>query len=928
MTAILLEFLEDLMRVNPGVAESVAARLAEKQAPVQSELIHLLVFETLWALGIEVSFGQTVAAGYAELIGAVGPEKVDAYRNCVREAGRAGATQGNIMAECLLPVLVNGDADLLLRFRRAWDSLASKGTYALKAPLQALGGLLKSGEPDAAAAYLDLLCEAFSLDLAYEEARYFTAALPKAALSLAPQRRRWQLAVFGSVLRVDHRLFDSLLTGLARGLGLLEEQALTAFVDAALRKHEPHRHFTARYLALESRSSREAFAGLQVRVGFAQVQDRLKRYLQARTGRALAIRPLSDLPALFSGIIGPDRMVCSDGEAIYVPDEIGRFGCKEENIALYAALVRLEASFHEFGTTDFDLEKAIEHYQPVRALVGPGRGAPHPKVESACAAECGRSATASHSSDLSRFLDWFPNRELAVDLFTVFELGRIRHCLQRHYPGLVRRYYPRLREAALATLHRKKFTTFCDGLLLRVALAVSKKEWVHPEAAVDEALWGVTDAFEGEIHPERPVEASAGLTARFFEAARAFPGGQASDHADPPGGIAPPFGWRPWPNPAADGTMSFGSTARRLKALFAAAGHAAYAADIRRRLSANAGTLTLQDIRALFGSDEVIEARLEALLRLAELEAAAPPDLPPENGLAWRYPEWDLRLSDYLQAHVHLREKASVQDEGDFYGEVLRRHQDLIRRTRAAFERLRPEGLKRLRRWRDGDEFDYRELIEACVDRRKGEVPSDRLFVKRMKDRRDVAVLLLADVSRSTANRVPGTDASVLDIEKEAIVILCEALSILGDDFAAAGFSGSGRRGVDYFPIKEFGEPLSASVRGRIGALRPQRNTRMGAAIRHAAGHLAKATGRVRLLIILSDGFPNDTDYKGAYAVADTRRALLELSARRIRFHALTVNLPADPKLDELYGKARHHVISDVRQLPERLLRVYSALTR
>ena len=87
-------------------------------------------------------------------------------------------------------------------------------------------------------------------------------------------------------------------------------------------------------------------------------------------------------------------------------------------------------------------------------------------------------------------------------------------------------------------------------------------------------------------------------------------------------------------------------------------------------------------------------------------------------------------------------------------------------------------------------------------------------------------------------------------------------------------------------------------------------------------------TARVRLLIILSDGFPNDTGYKGGYAVADTRQALTEMRARQVRFHALTVNLPADPELDRLYGKTHHQVISDVRELPGRLLRVYSALTR
>jgi len=914
------ESFETLMQVNPGVAALIAARLAEKPAVVKPEMIQLLASETLWALAIEASFGQAVAAGYAELAGEVGPERVDAYRSCVREAGRAGATQGGIMAECLLPVLVYGDADLVRRFRSAWAAMASKGGYTLRAPLQALGRLLKSGDTAGAAAYLELLDEAFSQELTFEEARYFTGALPQAALSLPPPRRPWQLAAMGRILRADHRLVEPFLTGLAKGLGLLGEPALKTFVDTALRKHARQRSLTARHLALESRSSRAGFNDLQVRVGFAQVQDRLMRYLQARTGRALALRPFSALPELYSGLSGRDRMVCSDGAAIYVPDEIGRFDRKEQNLALYAGLVRLEASFHEFGTIDFDLEKAVEHYPSVRGRFESDTSIRPPE---------GESAAGLQDSDLERFFERFPNRDLAADLFTVFELGRIRHCLQRHYSGLVGRFYPLLRKTALAALDRKPFLTLCDGLLLRVALAVPGQAWVHPDPPVDGMLRRLSDAFESGISAESSVEASAELTARFFEAAHAVgPDRRDSSCGTAPGGLLPPFGWRPWPNPAVDGAAAFGPAARRLKALFATAGYTAYTADIRRRLAATAGTLTPADIRALFGSRDLNAMRLEELLRLADPDADAPVDDRLENDPAWRYPEWDVRLGDYLQEHVHLRERAFAPDEGGFYEEVLQRHQDLVRRTRAGFERLRPEGLKRLRRWRDGDEFDYRELIEACVDRRKGDVPSDRLFVKRIKDRRDVAVLLLADASRSTANIVPGTGASVLDIEKEAIVVLCEALSILGDDFAAAGFSGSGRHAVDYFHIKKFGEPLSETVRGRIGALRPQRNTRMGAAIRHAAIHLAGAPARVRLLIILSDGFPNDSGYKGAYAVSDTRQALAELSARHIRFHALTVNLPADPKLDDLYGKARHHVISDVSELPERLLRVYSALTR
>ena len=912
------ESFETLQRVNPGLAASIAAALAEKPAPVAPSLVEWIAAETLWALSVEDSFGQAVAAGCAELIGAVAPDRLDAYRGCLREAGRQGATQGAIMAEFLPPVLLHGDADLLRRFRLAWAAMAGKGTYALRAPIEALGRLLESGEAAAAAAYLDVLAAAFGRDLTYDEARHFAAVLPRAALSPAPPRRCGQLAALGRVLGVDHRLVERFLTGLSKGLALLGGEALMAFVDSALQKHSAHPDLTARWLALESRTSQEAFAGLQVRVGFAQVQDRLRRYLQARTGRALAIRPFSALPTPYASAIGEERMVLSDGEAIYVPDEIGRFETQAANRALATALVRLEASFHEFGTIDFDLEKAMDGHPSVRARFDPGKDVVPPEAPSGPGAASRRSGGSPNDSDLERFLNGFSDSALAADLFTVFELGRIRHCLQRHYPGLVRRLYPMLRAEAIERLRRRPCVSFCDGLLLRVGLGVPTGEWAHPVAAVDAALASATEAFEAGVHPASTVEAGAELTLRFFETARAAAGAA---------GIMPPFGWRPWPNPASDGTAAFGRQARRLKALFAAAGQTAYATDIRRRLEASAGTLTPADLQALFG-DSLSAVQLEDLLRRGNLDGAAYGGLPAENGPAWRYPEWDRRIGDYLPGHVHLREPASAEDGGGFYTDVLQRHQDLVRRTRTAFERLRPEGLTRLRRWREGDEFDYRELVDAWVDRRMGTPPSDRRFIKHLKNRRDVAVLLLADLSRSTANRVPGTDASVLDVEKEAIVLLCEALSMLGDGFAVAGFSGSGRRAVDYFRIKDIAEPLSEAVRRRIGALRPQHNTRMGAAIRHAAGHLAAAPARVRLLILLSDGFPNDTGYKGPYAVADTRRALLELNARQIRFHALTVNLPADPQLDELYGRARHHVISEVRELPERLLRVYGVLTR
>ena len=247
---------------------------------------------------------------------------------------------------------------------------------------------------------------------------------------------------------------------------------------------------------------------------------------------------------------------------------------------------------------------------------------------------------------------------------------------------------------------------------------------------------------------------------------------------------------------------------------------------------------------------------------------------------------------------------------------------------RRAFELLKPEGLTILRQWPEGDAFDYRALIDFAIDRKAGRIPSDRLFIKRLKQERDVAVMLLVDISRSTANPVAGGDATVLDVAKEALVIFCEALQVVGDDYAIAGFSGTGRHAVEFYGIKTFQEPLTDTVRARISDLAPQRSTRMGAAIRHATALLTRAESRVRLIMVVSDGFPNDLGYKADYAIADTRKAVQEARARNFHLKAITVNIGSDPRLDDLYGRRHHHVIGDVRELPSKLLRLYGTLTR
>ena len=292
------------------------------------------------------------------------------------------------------------------------------------------------------------------------------------------------------------------------------------------------------------------------------------------------------------------------------------------------------------------------------------------------------------------------------------------------------------------------------------------------------------------------------------------------------------------------------------------------------------------------------------------------------------YREWDANLCDYLNDHVRVTERKIEGIKSDFYAGTLNRYKGTVKRLRREFELLRPEKIKTLRRWVEGEEFDYRALLDFAIDKKAGLIPSDRLYIKRIKQQRDITALLLIDLSRSTSGLVMEANRSVHEIIKEAAVLFCETLNVAGDRFAVAGFSGTGRFGVDYYAIKDFSEIMDDTVRKRINAVSPQRRTRMGAAIRHATRRLEEAPSRVRLLLIISDGFPNDTDYRQVYAIEDTRRAISEAQSRKIYVRAITVDISPDSRLDDLYGHFHHNVISDVSQLPDRLLRIYGALTR
>ena len=257
-----------------------------------------------------------------------------------------------------------------------------------------------------------------------------------------------------------------------------------------------------------------------------------------------------------------------------------------------------------------------------------------------------------------------------------------------------------------------------------------------------------------------------------------------------------------------------------------------------------------------------------------------------ENVRTFFYKEWDQNLSDYKLDWSLVRQRPANGDPNDFVDELSTRLHDIITLLRRQFMKLKPERFRKYRAQPNGDALDIDALVQAHVDMRTGSGLSENVYIRRDKRIRDVAVLFLLDLSGSTEEMV--NNRRVIDVQKEAMALMAEALDALGDPYAVFGFSSEGRFRVDMFSVKDFSEPYDEKVRYRLGNLEPLGLTRMGAVIRHAVYKLQGVSATVKLLVLLTDGRPYDLEYGTLdYAVADTGKAISE--ARQARIHPFII---------------------------------------
>lgn len=290
------------------------------------------------------------------------------------------------------------------------------------------------------------------------------------------------------------------------------------------------------------------------------------------------------------------------------------------------------------------------------------------------------------------------------------------------------------------------------------------------------------------------------------------------------------------------------------------------------------------------------------------------------------YKEWDNQISDYKLEWCQVRQRIAREDPNDFVINVNERLRGIIRLIRKQFMKLKPETFRKYKAQPIGDALDIDALVQAYTDMKSGRTMTENVYIRRDKRVRDVSVFFLVDLSGSTEEAVNGR--KVIDIQKEAMAIMADALQTLDDAYAIYGFSTEGRFRVDMFKVKGFSEAYDETCQYRLGNLQPKGLTRMGTVIRHSIYKLDQVSSAIKLLIILTDGRPYDLEYGNLdYAISDTKKAIQEARNNQIHPFIITSDQKGSDYLEMISPQTECIILPKVELLPTLLPALYRRLT-
>lgn len=564
----------------------------------------------------------------------------------------------------------------------------------------------------------------------------------------------------------------------------------------------------------------------------------------------------------------PDPATFTDTESLYLPDAVTLFPEPEQNFTLYKL-----TAVHLWSQTWYGTWR----YQVVERLV-------------------------------RQFDD-----EAMMAVFNRLECIRLDACIARDLPGLAREFALYGHIDAPADALWDAWRAQAPGLL-------------EPQATAEDTLALVADFLEQPLPPLRPYQGDmfAGrvrqaLFARIEREKAAFQRALEDLRNDENG-----------PELAGDGDAA----QKQLVEVQMSEDGGGDGSEVSFQISIDGDSLELPEhLKELIGSimqdfGEIPDEHMEPSERGEYSDDLLPQsgdkladdELDPEAAGSFSYREWDCVRQRFREDFCTLRELSVPPGDESFVTDTLEKHRGLLKSIKRSFEAVLGES-RLQRRQSDGEDIDIDAVIEAYADLVNGREMSEYLYTRYRNQERDIAVMFMVDMSGSTLGWVN-------DAEREALVLLCEALEMLGDRYAIFGFSGRTNKRCEVYRIKDFEDSYTSDVRQRISGIRPKAYTRMGVAIRHLGVLLQQTRARTKLLITLSDGRPEDYGgYKGKYGIEDTRHALLELKQGGVHAFCITIDNEAQEYLPHMYGPANFAVIDEVEKLPYKVADIYRRLT-
>ncbi len=295
----------------------------------------------------------------------------------------------------------------------------------------------------------------------------------------------------------------------------------------------------------------------------------------------------------------------------------------------------------------------------------------------------------------------------------------------------------------------------------------------------------------------------------------------------------------------------------------------------------------------------------------------------------YHYAEWDYQIQLERPAWATVLEKRPKAGDMQLIDQIAADNKRIASRLKFLLDAMQPQGVQRIRKLEDGDEIDINAAISSMIDFRMGIQPDPRIMMRSVRKVRDISVLVLLDLSESTNEKVMGQDQTVLDLTRQACVLLSDAIHRIGDPFAIHGFCSDGRHDVEYYRFKDFDQPYNDEPKSRLAGMTGQLSTRMGAAIRHATHYLRGQRSAKKLLMVITDGEPADIDVRDPqYLRYDTKKAVEDAARNGITTFCMTLDPRADQYVSRIFGSKNYMVVDHVERLPEKLPLLYAGLTR